>query len=194
MPEHLERLGRTDGLACTVTNIEGNLFVDAQVKGYISRIAHPLGMCDSLLGSHAHAPDQVGLAGDAVIRRDPEWHASPDLDLIPAKEAVELLGTLAPGTCLDHEIRRPATVTRAIGCHAKQGLRSTQIGVYQKELDEEGALLARDGVAPRKRVSPPVITLLSQSAGQHKAVARNVMIVRSHDAPLGLPFRIWCHK
>jgi hypothetical protein len=63
------------------------------------------------------------------------------------------------------------------------GRGAKSIAAPSKEFNEEGALLPRLRMAAGERVPPPVIALLGQATRQHEAVARDVMIVRSHDAP-----------
>ena len=99
-------------------------------------------------------------------------------NMIPAEETMQLSMVLTPRACLYHQVRRfyPCFFVRRQ--LTENRFISAMRRVAHEKLDKKRLLFSGYLFPPRKRMPPPVISLISQGAVQHAGVPGYIMMIK----------------
>ena len=174
MPEHLERLGVAEDLIGPESYVESGDFSNCEVPGHFAVLAHPFRMLSGSLYPDVTVGAVFG--EEAIVGLYAEGHAPIHLYTLPAPEAVELRGVLAPGAGLYHQVRR---LLRLAGDLAEDRFLSAQCRIAEEEFNEKGFGFPCLGIITCEGMPPPVVSLVCLQPEELAGVAGYVMLVES---------------
>ena len=175
VPIHIKCFCVPHRLAGPVSDIESDLFVNREIPGHLTVIAHPLRML--LTSGNMYGTLQPCFTCQAVVCLNGVRRIHMYIDFLPCKEPVQLAMIFTPAACFYHEIRGFGAVRQL----SQYRFILRQIRIAEKEFYEERFLFACQCIMSGEGMPPPVIALFSEMTSQHARITCNIMNIEHFD-------------